>query len=383
VRGRRRGAVVLRGLALGAALLAAAVASAEDGQGARRPGADEWAALVAGLGRWVDAHADRAHGGFGAGPRLPHPQLLLALLERREILDDARRRAHLGRTLDAILAALDDPVDGGFFRAAATRDWREPDTEKPLATNVALARVFQRAAKVFGEPRYAKAVDRTVAWILRRLYDPLEGGFHDAQRADPAYYRLPPGERRAARKPELSVDKPTAANGEAIVTFLALGRAAGRRDLLRAARLSLEFAQRHLLGPRGVFDVYRVAAIRAEGRGGLDANAWMARAFLEAHTIYRRQSSRDLAEAILDHVLAERLGAAPTLGDAGLVAEALLAAARLPDGRRAYRDAAERVLADAGGRLRDLLVDGRGDSPGAVAEAAPALGAWERLRGDR
>jgi len=376
------GPVLLRGLALGAALLAAASASAGDAPGGRRPGADERAALATGLGRWAEAHADRVHGGFGTAPKRPHARLLLALLERPELRGDAGRRAHLARTLDAILAGLYDPVDGGFFRAAAARDWRAPDTAKPLALNVGLARVYLRAAQAFGEPRYAKAADGTVAWLLRWLYDPLEGGFHGAQGAAPAYYRLPAAERRAARKPAVSLDKPTAANGEAITGFFELGRATGRQDLLRAARLSLEFAQRHLVGAAGVFEVYRVVAIRGEGRGGLDASAWAARAFLEAHAIYKKQSYRDLAEAILDRALAEGVDSATgALEDTGLLAEALLIAAGLPDGRRAYRDAAARLLGVAGGRLRALLVDGRGATPAAVEGAMPALAAWGRLSG--
>ena len=52
----------------------------------------------------------------------------------------AKAHAALDQTLDAMLASdLYDPLDGAFFRATLTEDWRAFVPEKPLAINALLA----------------------------------------------------------------------------------------------------------------------------------------------------------------------------------------------------------------------------------------------------
>ena len=360
--------------------------------------AANYRALLAGHARALDELADAGRGGWGTGRKFPYPRLLQYLLERDDLLRDARRRAHLVKTLDAILGRLWDPVDGGFFRYAERADWSEAHTEKLLTVNVGLALAFHQAGRALRQPRYTQASERAVAWILRVLHDPLEGGFHGSQSADPAYYRLAPDRRRAARTPPVNLDKVAAWNAEAILAFLAIGRATGRPEVLDAAQLSLDFALRRFVTDRGAYHVHRIATQRGEGRGQLEANAWVARAFLEAWRIYRRQSWRDQADALLDYAVAALYdrgsggfvgardadapaGTAPDLpADLnGLMAETLLLAAAGAPERRAWREAAAQAAATAGGRLWAPLVDGEDLTPAALADAVPALRAWARL----
>ncbi len=70
---------------------------------------------------------DAEHGGFGTAPKFPLiAPLELALDIYRETEDQAL--AHLVEvSLDGMgWSELHDDVDGGFFRCATTRDWKEP-----------------------------------------------------------------------------------------------------------------------------------------------------------------------------------------------------------------------------------------------------------------
>lgn len=90
------------------------------------------------LERALLALEDKVNGGFG-GEKTPLVCALL-FLERAAARGNRACRAALSRALDAMLASpLYDPLDGLFFRATLTADWRVFVPEKPLALNALLA----------------------------------------------------------------------------------------------------------------------------------------------------------------------------------------------------------------------------------------------------
>jgi len=126
----------------------------------------------------VFATFDHDHGGFGVEPKFPHTAPLhLAMALFRES-GDARWRAIVERTLDAMAnGALWDAAAGGFYRYATARDWQRPHTEKLLDTNAELLRAYAEAALVF-----ARQVDRDRCAAIA-------GFVTDALRADGGGYR--------------------------------------------------------------------------------------------------------------------------------------------------------------------------------------------------
>ena len=355
--------------------------------------------LDAALATYAEEHADRLHGGFGSGRKFPYPPLLAHLLAQQAAARDPQRLAFIEKTLDAILARLHDPIAGGFFRYAERPDWSEVHTEKMLHVNAGLALAFAKASEVLGEPRYARAADAALAFMLGTLYDAAAGGFYGSQTADPAYYRQPPQTRRGQRGPEVNRDKVTAWNAEAILALLALGERKQRQEVRDAALRSLEFMRTHLLSDRGMYHIYLATAKRGALRGQLEANAWAALAFLEGHRLSGQDVYRQAGERVLDYALAElfdpqrggfiawnnpdhsgrsaRTEDVPLAAN-GLMAQALLTAYRL-SGRPAYRDAAERTLALLGGQIRARLVEAFDTPTALVAEMAYTLTAYNDL----
>ena len=82
---------------------------------------------------------DPVEHGVGRGEKAILPRTFLYLLERT---DDAEREDAadgVARALARAIEALYDPVEGGFFRYAETRDWRVPHYEKMADLNAGAA----------------------------------------------------------------------------------------------------------------------------------------------------------------------------------------------------------------------------------------------------
>src|SRR5207245_4538555 len=291
--------------------------------------------LREGMVRFIAEHLDPVHGGFGTGDKHPQPRLLAYLLELHETTGDHRYLIVVEKSLAGILGALYDRVDGGFFRYAEGREWRQPDYEKLVHLNAVLAAVFGEAHRVTGNPRYREAADGTATYLLRSLYDATEGGFYSSQSADPAYYSLALLERRAARQPPVNRDKMSAWNAEAAMALLALSQSSGRKDLRDAALRTLEFVRATLIGEKGAFHLYDPRTGRRYGEGQVDANAWTALGLLAGYRVAPVEAQRQAAEHVLRFAVAELFdagrgaftedkGLPPPLDANGVMAEALL-----------------------------------------------------------
>ena len=118
------------------------------------------------LARALDAMEDRQSGGFG---ELKAPLVcILRFLQHDAQRGEKQAHAALTRALDAMLAsALHDPLDGGFFRATLTEDWRVFIPEKPLGVNAMLALILLAGG------RRSEAV-RLLDFIVQAF--PLQGG---------------------------------------------------------------------------------------------------------------------------------------------------------------------------------------------------------------
>ena len=324
--------------------------------------------LREGVLRFIVENLDTVYGGFGAGDKYPQARLLALLLELYQATGDRRYLVAVEKSLDGILGALYDRVDGGFFRYAEGREWRQPHYEKLVHLNAVLAAVFGEAHRVTGNPRYREAANGTAAYLLRNLYDATEGGFYSSQSADPAYYRLSLRERRAARQPPVNRDKISAWNAEAAMALLALSQSSGRKDLRDAALRTLEFVRATLIGEKGAFHLYDPRTGRRYGEGQVDANAWTALGLLEGYRVAPVETHRQAAEQVLRFAVSELFDAGrgafnedkslpPPLDANGVMAEALLRAQQV-GGRADYLDVARRILVTFGGTTHVLLTEG-------------------------
>ncbi|HHX43814.1 MAG TPA: thioredoxin domain-containing protein [Chloroflexi bacterium] len=150
----------------------------------RRGDSDE--ALLQEAGNTLVEGVDRLHGGWGNGPKFPHPMTLEFLMRRFLVSGDHDLLVSVRTTLDAMArGGIYDQLGGGFHRYAVDDHWVVPHFEKMLYDNALLARVYLHAWQMTDEPLYRLIVEETLDYVLREMMAP-EGGFYATQDADAA-----------------------------------------------------------------------------------------------------------------------------------------------------------------------------------------------------
>ncbi len=148
-------------------------------------------------------------GGFGHGPKFPHPLELRFLLRLWHRTGQSRWLQMITLTLDRMAAGgIYDHLGGGFHRYAVDGRWLVPHFEKMLYDNAMLATLYLEAYQATGEEQYATVARETLDYLLREMQLP-EGGFASAQDADSpggegAYYVWTPQEVEAVLEPQLA-----------------------------------------------------------------------------------------------------------------------------------------------------------------------------------
>jgi uncharacterized protein len=142
------------------------------------------AALLDDAARKLAAETDRAHGGFGAAPKFPHPQALDLMLRRSLSARDAVVRDAAVLSLDAMArGGIHDQVGGGFHRYSVDARWSVPHFEKMLYDNALLAPVYLHAYQLSGRDDMLEVCTRTLDYMARELRLP-GGAFAASQDAD-------------------------------------------------------------------------------------------------------------------------------------------------------------------------------------------------------
>ena len=149
---------------------------------------------------------DPAHGGWGTDAKFPLPRTIEFALKREP--QQARQ------TLDAIAQHLYDPVDGGFFRFAAERDWSGVRHEKVLETNAALVRAFANGYLYTGEDAYREPAAHTIEYLTETLWTGVAVGGSQGPGQGASYYSGDADER--ANQPTPRTDLTVFAGGNAL-----------------------------------------------------------------------------------------------------------------------------------------------------------------------
>lgn len=127
---------------------------------------------------------DEEYGGFGNAPKFPSPHNLLFLMKYFSLEKDVDVLEMVEGTLEGMYkGGLFDHIGFGFSRYSTDEKWLVPHFEKMLYDNAMLTIAYLEAYQLTKKELYKEIAEKTIAYVLRELKDPL-GGFYSAQDAD-------------------------------------------------------------------------------------------------------------------------------------------------------------------------------------------------------
>ncbi len=142
--------------------------------------------------------------GVGRGEKAILPRTFLYLLEHTSGPERQAAVDGVGRTLGRAIEAIYDPVEGGFFRYAETRDWQVPHYEKMADLNAGAVLLLYRLHDPASSPAFSQAGRHTMRYLRSTLYDPSQGTFLSFQEADTRYFRRDAAARAATGAPAVA-----------------------------------------------------------------------------------------------------------------------------------------------------------------------------------
>lgn len=213
--------------------------------------------------------------------------------ERDEVI------TQLNQTLNRAIQRIYDPIEGGFFRYAETRNWQIPHYEKFADLNAGAILLLYRLNAIAPDPELKQAADLTLEYLMTTLYDKQTGCYLSFQIADTYYYSLSQDRRDNAREPKV-MDK--IFTDRLAVTLTSLIQVAGLTEnpaLHNQIHRSLDFLGAMIQAEGGLKRFYEVPRGEWSRQSGLADHAYLARLYVEAANYFDQPQYADIAAEIL------------------------------------------------------------------------------------
>ena len=291
--------------------------------------------------RGVQENFDPVEHGLGKGEKAVYPRTFLYLLNSGEGSAQEEAITAVHKSVDRAIGRIYDPLEGGFFRYAETRDWKIPHYEKMADLNAGTVLLLYRLNELSPARTLVEAADKTLDYLRTTLYDAKLGVFLSFQQADTYYYALKTREHRDRAQTPPAIGKIFIDRLALTVTHLLAVLEYRPDDALEGQIVSsLDFIARKMDGQGMLNRYYTVSSGEWSGKGTLQDYALVAQMFLKAANRLQTPRYRQLAERAVGEAIAqfhdESIGVLtdPSLGDTddaeflmevnGLVAQTLI-----------------------------------------------------------
>ena len=245
--------------------------------------------------RSVQGGFDSEAHGFGKREKTVLPRTFLYMLNSTKGSDREVAVRSVQQALSTAIDRIYDPVEGGFFRYAETRDWQIPHYEKMADLNAGVVLLLYRLNKESASKKLQQAADKTLAYLTSSLYDSKTGSFLSFQEADEHYYLLSADGRKHAKKPlvirKVFTDR-LAGTINYLIDVLDYTSAPSLEDKIKS---SLEFLATMILEGNGMRRYYSLSGNQWLGKSTLQDYALVGHVFLKAASRFNNSRYRDLA----------------------------------------------------------------------------------------
>ncbi len=243
--------------------------------------------------------------GLGKGQKGIQPRTFLYLLEQTRA--DTRQQAveWVSKTMEQAIDYIYDPVEGGFFRYAETRDWKIPHYEKFSDLNAATVLLLYRLDREQHSGVLAQAAKTTLDYLTSTLYDEATGVFLSFQVADNNYYLLSEKYRREAQPPKVMDKVFTSRLAATLHQLMRIDELIDDHALTRKTRKSIDFLAQMIMSDEGMNRYFIPGSKQWFSQADLSDYAHAAVLFADAAGHYEDARYRAVASKIIRSAIVE------------------------------------------------------------------------------
>ena len=225
---------------------------------------------------------DWKHAGLGQGQKTIHPQLLLYLLENSLVEDQEEHLEWIIPALEQAIRHLYDPLEGGFYRYAETREWEVAHFEKMADLNAGMVALLQKVNQLRPTPEFEKTAEQTLKYLVKTLYSEELGVFLSFQEADTFYYFLNAEGRSQGKTPEVIQRIFTDRLSRTLLQLMSIEGIPESFQLDQKILSSLDFLASMVIREKQIYHFYDMQNGQWETPGGLEDLALLSVVFAEA-----------------------------------------------------------------------------------------------------
>ncbi len=243
--------------------------------------------------------------GLGKGKKGIQPRTFLYLLEQTDASVRGQAVEWVSETLKQAVNHIYDPVEGGFFRYAETRDWKIPHYEKFSDLNAATVRLLYRLSQEQHSETLEQAAKATLDYLTSTLYDDEAGVFLSFQVADTSYYLLPEKYRKEATPPRVMDKVFTGRLAATLYQMIRIDELIDNDSLTQKTRKSVNFLAEMIMSDEGMNRYFMLDNKQWFSQGDLSDYAHAAVLFAGAARHYQDARYRAVASKVIRSAIGE------------------------------------------------------------------------------
>jgi hypothetical protein len=242
---------------------------------------------------------DPTEHGLGRGQKSIFPRTFLYLLEQADAAEREQAVQRISKTLEQAIDRIYDPVEGGFFRYAETRDWKIPHFEKFADLNAGIVLLLYQVNQIAPSAKLKLAADKTLAYLTSALFDAEISTFLSFQIADTYYYSVNEKQRESVVKPRVMDKVFTDRLAITLGYLIQILDYSDDRVLEKKIRKSLDFLVGMIMKDGGVKRYYVVTNNQWQQSGGMSDHAQVAKLFADAAAYFDDSRYTEVAARVL------------------------------------------------------------------------------------
>ena len=243
--------------------------------------------------------------GLGRGQKAIQPRTFLYLLEQTDVSTRVQVVEWVSKTLEQAINHIYDPVEGGFFRYAETRDWKIPHYEKFSDLNAATVLLLYRLDREQRSGALEQAAKTTLDYLTSTLYDDETGVFLSFQIADTGYYLLSEKYRKEATPPKVMDKVFTGRLAATLHQLIQIDELIDDDLLTRKTRKSVDFLAEMIMSDDGMNRYFMLDSKQWFSQGDLSDYAHVAGLFADAAGHYQDARYRAVASKVIRSAILE------------------------------------------------------------------------------